>query len=105
LSTTWPLGIGLALQDDAQPGAARFVADIAQPLDGLVANEVGDFLEQRRFVDQEGDLGNHDILSAVLELLDIGTGAQVDHAAAGGIGLLHPAHAVDHAAGKGSRLL
>ena len=51
----------LQLDDDAHAVAIGLVADVGDALDGLVADQVGDALEQLRLVHLIGDLGDDDL--------------------------------------------
>ena len=77
----------LQLDDDAHAVAIGFVAQIGDALDGLLAHQLGDLLEQPRLVDLIRDLGDDDReLVALLALLDRRAGAHHDRAAAGLVG-------------------
>ena len=91
----------LQLDDDPHAVAVGLVADVGDALDGLVADQVGDALDQLRLVDLVGDLADDDLLAiALLHLLDLGLGAHLDAAAAGDVGLVDAAPADDQAAGR-----
>ncbi len=66
----------------------------------MLRHQVGDFFDQVGFVDLIGNFGNDDLFFAVLELLDIGLGADIDASAAGAIGIADAVAAVDDAAGR-----
>ena len=60
------------LDDDAHAVAVGLVAKIGDALDGLLAHELGDLLEQPRLVHLIRDLGDDDReLVALLALLDL----------------------------------
>ena len=73
----------LQLDDDPHAFAIGLVAKVGNAFDGLLADQIGDFLDQRRLVDLIRDLGDDDRLPvALLALLDRDLGAHQDRAAA-----------------------
>ena len=83
------------------PVAIGLVAQIGNALDGLLANQIGDPLDQLRLVDLIGNLGDDDRLPvALLVGLDLGLRAHHDRAAAGRVGLHGARAADDEAAGR-----
>src|SRR5690606_31403937 len=61
--------------------------------------QLGDLLDQPRLVHLVRDLGDDDRLAAVVGHLDLGAGADAHAAAAGAVGQLDAADAVDDAGG------
>ena len=91
----------LQLDHDAHAVAVRFVADVGDPFDDLVADEIRDPLLQLCLVDLIGNLGDDDLTAiALLHRLDLGLGANLDGAAAGQVGLTHALTADNQAAGR-----
>ena len=82
------IGHGVALQLDHDPHAIAvgFVAQIRDALDLLLANELGDPLEQNRLVHLIGDLGDDQGLALLADLLDLDLRAHEDRAAPDQIG-------------------
>ncbi len=68
------VGLGVALQfdDDAQALAVALVAQIGDAVDQLLANGLGDALDQLRLVDLVRQLGEDDRLAILADLLDMG---------------------------------
>ena len=100
------VGVLLDFNDDLHAGAARgFVIHIADALDPLVLDKIGDRLDQAGLVDHIGDLGDQDLIAAVLFLDDLGAAAQGDFSAAGGVGSADAAAPHDDAAGREVRAL
>ena len=66
------LGVGVALQlhDDAHAVAIGFVAHVGDAFDALVADQLGDLLDQRRLVHLVGDLADDDRLAILADRLD-----------------------------------
>ncbi len=93
------LFVALHLDHDAHAIAVAFVADVGDAFDFLVLDQLGDVLDQARFVDLIGQLGDDDVLPFLAALLDGGFGAHLERSAAVGIGLLDSFAAVDVAAG------
>ena len=97
------LTAALQLDHQPHPGAVGLVAQVGDPLHLLVAHEVGDLRDQAVFaalLDHERQLGDDDRVLAALERLDVGAGAHLDRATAGGVGVADPLHAHDPAAGE-----
>ena len=93
----------LQLDHQAHAGAVRLVAEVGDALEFLVADEVGDLRDQAvvaALLDHEGQLGDDDRVLAALERLDVGAGADLDRAAAGGVGVADALQAHDPAAGE-----
>ena len=89
----------LELDDDARV-LVGLVAEVADAVDFLFADEIGDAQHERVAVHVVGDLGDDDLLAAALELLGVGLAAHADDAAAGGEVGLDARAAVDVAAGR-----
>jgi hypothetical protein len=86
----------LQLDHDPHPVAIGLVAQIGDALNGLLAHELGDPLDQLGFVDLVRDLRHDDRLAiAFLVRLDLRLGAHQDRAAPGGVGLDGPLPADD----------
>ena len=108
------VGVALDLDVDAHPVAIRLVAEVADALDPLVLDQVGDLLEQAGLVHLVGQLGDDDRDPVALGLLERDLGAHDDPAAAVGVHLADrvdrlplpgervalPLEAVDRAAGR-----
>ena len=93
-------GVALQLDDDPHALAARLVAQVADPLDPLLAHQLGDLLHQPGLVDLVGDLGDDDRLALGLGVgLDGGAGADADGAAPVLVDLLDAVAAQDDAGG------
>ena len=100
LSTTSGISPRLSSIDDPHAFAVGFVADVDNALDGLLANQLGDLLDQPGLVDLIGNLGDDDRrLVALLRLLELVLGAQEDRAAAGAVGIHDALATHDEAAG------
>ena len=95
------LGVGLFadVNDDPHALAVGLVVQVGDALDPLVLDQLGDALNQPGLVDHIGDLGNHDLIPAVLLFLDGGPAPEGDFAPAGGIGGPDAAAAHDDAGG------
>ena len=95
------LGLLAALQfdDDAHAVAVAVVHHVGDAFDALLVDHGGDLFEQLRLVDLIGDLVDDDLLAILAHLLDLGAGANLQLAAAGGVGLLDALPAEDEAAG------
>ena len=81
-----------ALQLDHEPHsrAVRLVAQIRDPVDLLLADQVGDLRDQAAvaaLLDHERQLGDDHGLLAALQRLDVGASANPDAAAAGRVGI------------------
>ncbi len=85
--------------DDAHAVAVALVADVGDAVDFLVLDEVGDVLDEARFVDLVGQFGDDDVLAVLAALLDGGLGAHLKRSTAGLVRLLDSFAAVDVAAG------
>ena len=104
--------VALELDDQADAGLVRLVAQVGDPLDAVVLHDLGDLLDQARAVVAPvalghlvGHLGDDDPLLALLHRLDVRPRAD-DHAAAAGlVGVLDPLPADDDAAGREVRAL
>ena len=91
----------LQLDDDPHPVAVGFVAQVGDAFDRLLADQLGDVLEQPLLVDLERDLGDDDRdLVALLRFLGRRLGADGDRAAAGRVGVEDALAADDRAAGR-----
>ncbi len=91
----------LQLDDDAHAFAIGFVAKIRNAFDGLLADELGDLLDQPRLVHLIRNLGDDDrLLVALLRLLDRRLGAHQNRAAAGAIRRADARSPDDVAAGR-----
>src|ERR1035437_7830832 len=95
------LGLFAALQfeDDAHAVAVAFVADIADAFEFLFVDQGGCGFDEAGLVDLVGNLGDHDLLAVLGQLLDGGAGAQLQLAASGHVGLQDALAAQDEAAG------
>ena len=90
----------LDLNDDLHAGAARgLVVQVADALNALIFDQVADGFQQAGLVDHVGDLGDHNLIPAVLLLHDLGTATQGDLAAACGICRTDAAASHNHTAG------
>ena len=90
----------LDLDVDAHAVLVGLVAQLADAFELLFLHQLGDLLDQPRLVDLVRDLGDDDRLAAVVRDLDLGLGAHAHAAAAGAIGHVDAADAVDDA-GRG----
>ena len=79
-------GVLAQLEHDAHAVAVGLVADVADALEPLVLDQLGDLLDQARLDHHVGDLGDDDRAAAALVLLDLGLAAHDDRAAAGVVG-------------------
>ena len=93
------LRAALELDDDAHAVAIGFVAHVADVVDDLVVDQLGDAFDERGLVDLVGDLGDDDRLLLLGEVLDGDAGAHDEAATAGCVGLRNAGAAVDEAAG------
>ncbi len=95
-------GDGLALQLDhhAIAFAARFIAQIGDALDLLLAHQFGDALDHGRLVHLKRNLGDDDGLAFLADGLDLDLAAHHDRAAAGMVGVADAAAAENDAAGR-----
>ena len=95
------VGVALELDVDAHPVAVGLVAQVADPVDPLVLDQVGDLLEEARLVDLVRELGDDDRRPVALDLLERDLGAHHDAAAAVGV---HLADRVDRLPLAGQRV-
>ena len=79
-------GAGARLDDDAHI-LGRFVADVGDERQFLVAEKLGDLLDQPRLLHHVGDFGDDDIVSAARPFLALPFRAHAERAAPGTIGL------------------
>ena len=97
------VGVLLDLDQDLHAGAAGGqVVQVADALNALIFDQVADGFQQAGLVDHVGDLGDHNLIPAVLLLHDLGTATQGDLAAACGICRTDAAASHNHAAGGGN---
>ena len=90
----------LQVDDDAHAVAIGFVANVGDALDGLLAHQLGDALDQPRLVDLIRNRVDDDRRAiAFLRDLDLGLRAHDHRAAAGEVRLLDAVPADDVAAG------
>ena len=88
------------LDDDLHARAGGgFVVQVADALDALVLDKVGNALDQAGLVDHVGDLGDENFKPPVFLFDDFGTAAQRDLAAPGRVGGADAAATHDDAAG------
>ncbi len=78
--------IALQLDDDAHALAVGLVAQVGDALDALLADQLGDALDQRRLVDLVGDLGDDERLALLAQRLGVHLRADDHRAAPGGVG-------------------
>ena len=93
----------LQLDHEAHPGAVGLVAQVRDPGDLLLANEVGDLRDQAAvaaLLHLERELRDDDRFAAALKRLDVGPGADLDGGATGGVGVADALHAHHPAAGE-----
>ena len=89
-----------AIDHDAHAFAIGLVTDIDDALDRLLANELGDLLDQPGFVDLIRNLGDDNRrLVALLRLFELRLGPQQDRSATGSEGIHDALVAHDEAAG------
>src|SRR6266700_5288025 len=93
------LGLALELDDHAHALAVGFVAQVRDPLELSLRDELGDLGHQRRLVHGVGKLVDDDPLASVGRLLEGVAGTDDDAAVAGRIRGLDPGRAHDQAAG------
>ena len=94
------VGVFLDLDQDLHAGAAGGqVVQVTDALNALIFDQVADGFQQAGLVDHVGDLGDHNLIPAVLLLHDLGTATQGDLAAACGICRTDAAASHNHAAG------
>ena len=101
------VGVALELDDDPQAIPVGLVADVADSLEPLLADQVGDLLQKLGLVHLVGDLGDDDHLAIALarELLDARPGPHHDAAAAGPVAEMNARAAVDVPCGREVRAL
>src|ERR1019366_6487946 len=93
--------VALQLDYHAHAVTVRFVAQVGDSLEFLLAHQVRDLLDETRLVHLIGELGDDDLrLVALLVLLDRGAGAHDDLAAPRLDVVLDPGLAVDVRAGR-----
>ena len=90
----------LELDHDAIAFAARFIAQVGDALDLLVAHEFGDALDHRRLVHLIGNFGDDDGFAFLADRLHLDLAAHHDGAAAGVIGRADAGAAENDAAGR-----
>ncbi len=95
------VGVALELDVDAHAVAVGLVAQVADPVDPLVLDQLGDLLEEARLVDLVRELGHDDRRPVALDLLERDLGAHHDPAAAVGV---HLADRVDRLPLAGQRV-
>jgi hypothetical protein len=94
------VGVALELEHHPHAGAIALVADVGDALEALVADQIGAVLDPPRLVDHVRQLGDHDRLAILADLLDGGPAAH-DHRAAPGLERRQdPGPALDDAAGR-----
>ncbi len=96
------------LDHEPHAGAVRLVAQIGDPVDLLLADQVRDLLDQppvAALLDHVGELGNDDRVLAALERLDVRLRAHPDRASSRGVGIADPVGAHDRAAAGEVRAL
>ena len=89
----------LQFEHDAHAVAVALVAYIADALDLLLVDQRRRRLDQARFVDLVGDLGDHDLLAVLGHLLDGSARPQLQLAPSRHVGLQNALAAQDEAAG------
>jgi hypothetical protein len=93
----------LELDHQPHPRAIGLVAKVRDPGDLLVADEVGDLLDQApvaALLDHERELGDDDRLLAAPQRLDVRLGADLDRAAPGRVGVADSPGAHDRPAAR-----
>ena len=91
----------LQLDDEPHAGAVGLVAEVGDPGDLLVADEIRDLGDQAAvaaLLDLERELGDDDRVLAALEGLDVGASADLHGGAARGVGVADALHAHQPAA-------
>ena len=83
------VGVGVAPQLDHQAGvgAGGLVVDVGDALDLAAVGQLADAARDRRRRGLVGQRGDHDLLAAAGQLLDLGVGPHPDRPAAGPVGL------------------
>ena len=92
--------VAAQLDDDAHAAAVGLVAQICDAVDLLVADELGDFLDETRLVDLIRELRDEDARLSAAHRLDVGACAHFDDTAAGRIRLADLLGAEDEARGR-----
>ncbi len=83
------------------PDAVRFVPQIADPVELAIFDQLGNALQQQRFVDLVGELGDDDLKAvAARRLLDEGLGANDHPSAPCGVGRADSFGAEDRSTGR-----
>ena len=72
------LFVALDFDHDAHAVAVAFVADVGDAFDFLVLDQLGDVLDQPRFIHLIGKLGDDDVLAVLAALLDGCLGANLE---------------------------
>ena len=95
---------GLALYGDHNPHtcAVGMVLHIADALDALILDQVGNGFNQARLVHLVGQLGDNDVITPVLFLLNLGPGPHNNTPAPGGV--CRPDAAAPHDDGAGGEI-
>src|SRR3546814_8401925 len=83
--------VALQLDDDAHALAVRFVANVGDALDALVARRLGDLLDEARLADLERNRRQYNRLPVVPAFFDDVRRAHHDRAASSGIGVARAA--------------
>ena len=91
----------LELDHHAHAGLVALVLDVADALELLLVDELGDALEQRLLVHLVRDLVDDDRLAlAAVDVLEVALGAHDHLAAPGAVALAHAGQAVDDSGGR-----
>ncbi|MHC2325876.1 hypothetical protein ACVI3S_003896 [Bradyrhizobium diazoefficiens] len=93
-------GVALQFDDDAVAVAVGFIAQVADALDLLFLDQLGDALDHRRLVHLVGDLGDDERLALLADGLDRDLAAHDDRAAAEMIGGADARASENDAAGR-----
>ena len=78
----------LQFDDDAHPLPIRFVAQIANVFDLVIAHEIGDAFDERRLVDLVRQFGDDDARFAAARFFGVNLAAHDDAPVAGRVRLL-----------------
>ena len=89
----------LELDDKPHSVAVRLIPKVADSIDPLILDQLGNIFNHPGLVDPIGDLGDRDAVAAVFHLLDVGAGAHRDLTSAGGVGCADAGAAHNDAAG------
>src|SRR3546814_19258577 len=92
--------VALQLDDDAHALAVRFVANVGDALDALVARRLGDLLDEARLADLERNRRQYNRLPVVPAFFDDVRRAHHNRAASSGIGVARAALAAHPRAGR-----